>query len=395
LAESEIEQDAQEAAAMETEPSPPAYMRTPRWVWVWALPLVIILLLYMARKILPPFILAGVLAYIFSMVVDRIENRLRWPRWVIVTLLYAAVLGTIGVGLYFGAEALYRQTRDFIVQGPNIVERGLQQVLGNATYTFGGTVVNAHFLAERINEAITGFFGSAGDAVHIAGEIITWILDTLLVIVVSFYLLLHGKKIGPYLLKFVPEGSRARTGYVAERIHAVLGAYLRGQLFLIVIMSIASFVVLQFIFHVPYALPLAIMTGFLEILPLAGPAIAAVIAAGVALSAHGAGEAIGVIIAYTILREVEDQLVMPIVVGKAVELHPVATIFAVLAGGAIAGVMGMLLAVPVAAAIKVILDFLYPTTPEKALAQARPGMRKAEKEAEARGEEAAPVGARD
>ena len=96
MAESEIEQDAQEAASMETEAPTPG-MRTPRWVWVWALPLVVILLLYMARKVLGPFILAGVLAYIFSMVVDQIQDRLRWPRWVIVTLLYVAVLGTVSV----------------------------------------------------------------------------------------------------------------------------------------------------------------------------------------------------------------------------------------------------------------------------------------------------------
>ena len=89
------------------------------------------------------------------------------------------------------------------------------------------------------------------------------------------------------------------------------------------------------------------------------------------------------------LREVEDQVVMPFVVGRAVELHPVVTIFAVLAGGTIAGPIGMLLAVPAAAAVKVILDFLYPTDPDQALAQALPGIELAEQESAARGEEPA------
>ncbi|HET7077143.1 MAG TPA: AI-2E family transporter [Chloroflexia bacterium] len=79
----------------------------------------------------------------------------------------------------------------------------------------------------------------------------------------------------------------------------------------------------------------------------------------------------------------EDNLVMPFVVGRAVEISPVVTIFAVLAGGAIAGILGMLLAVPAAAAIKVLLDFLYPTATDTALAQARPGLKKAAREAEA------------
>jgi predicted PurR-regulated permease PerM len=155
-------------------------------------------------------------------------------------------------------------------------------------------------------------------------------------------------------------------------------------------MSVVSFIVLQFVFNVPYAIPLAILTGFLEILPLIGPAIATVLAAGVALAAHGTGAAIGVIIAYFVLRELEDNLVMPFVVGRAVELHPLVTIFAVLAGGQVAGIIGMLLAVPVTAAIKVILDFLYPSDSTHAMAQAQRGMDVAEKEAEQRGEE--PVG---
>jgi predicted PurR-regulated permease PerM len=357
------------------------------------LPLVIILLLYMARRILGPFIIAWVIAYIFSMVIDNFQERLRWPRALIVALLYVLVLGALGIGLYFGAETLFRQTREFIAGGPNILERGLQQILGGAHYEFGGQVLDAHTIAQQVNVGLSAYFGNGGGALHFAGILVEVILDTLLVIIVSFYLLLSWRQIGSYLLKFVPEGSRARTGYVLGRIHVALGAYLRGQLLLIVIMSAVSFLVLQFIFQVPYALPLGIMTGFLEILPLIGPAIAAVIAAGVALSAQGAGAAIGVIAAYFILRQLEDQVVMPIVVGRAVELHPVVTIFAVLAGGTIAGVLGMLLAVPVAAAIKVILDFLYPSDPDEALAQAQPGMKKAQKEADARGEEPAKAGA--
>jgi predicted PurR-regulated permease PerM len=390
MADSELRQDAVTARSIDpAAPVAPA-PRTPRWIWAWFLPLLLLLLLYMARAVLGPFIIAGVLAYIFSMVVDVLQERLRWPRALIVTLLYALTLGVIGVGLYFGSEALFQQTRDFLRRGPNILEQGLQQIMGGSNYTYGGLTLDAHSLAQRINEGVSAYFGSGGDAIHLAGVIVGRLLDSLLVIVVSFYLMLDGKRLGSYLLKYVPAGSRVRTGYVAGRIHTVLGAYLRGQLLLIALMSAVSFVVLQFVFNVPYALPLGILTGFLEILPLLGPGIAATLAAGVALSAHGAGSAIGVLVAYLVLRELEDQIVMPFVVGRAVELHPVVTIFAVLAGGAMFGALGMLLAVPATAALKVILDFLYPTDPDEALAQARPGMKRAAQEAEARDEEPTP-----
>src|SRR5262249_49109900 len=148
------------------------------------------------------------------------------------------------------------------------------------------------------------------------------LLDTLLVVIVSFYLLVAGPRFGSYMLKFVPAQSRQNTGYVAGRVHKVLGAYLRGQLILIGLMSLVSFIVLQFIFNVPYAIPLAIVTGVLEIIPLIGPVIAGALAASVALAAHGPGAAVGVIIAYFILRELEDNFVVPMVVGRSVEIHP-------------------------------------------------------------------------
>jgi predicted PurR-regulated permease PerM len=357
-------------------------------VWAWALLLLALAFFYITRTILSPFIIASVLAYIFSMVIDRVQQRMGWPRVLIVSLFYLLVLGTLGIALYFGSEELYRQSREFVSREPNVIEAGLKQILGGNTYEFGGQTWDAHLLAERITAGISDYLsnGGTGDAVHFASMIVTRLLDTLLVIIVSFYLLLGGHRFGSYLLKFVPAQSRERTGYVAGRVHTVLGAYLRGQLFLIGLMSLVSFLVLQFVFNLPYALPLGIVTGLLEIIPLVGPVIAGALAASVALATHGPGAAIGVIIAYFILRELEDNFVVPMVVGKVVEIHPVVTIFAVLAGGAAAGVLGMILAVPVAAAIKVLLDFLYPADLTTAMKQANRGLEAAQKEAEAEDE---------
>jgi predicted PurR-regulated permease PerM len=257
--------------------------------------------------------------------------------------------------------------------------------MGNSSYSFGGQTWDAHRLAEQLTVTLGAYLdnGAGSDALHLARIVGGRLLDSLVVLIVSFYLLVSGKRLGAALLRFVPADSRAQTGYMAGRIHTMLGAYLRGQLLLIVLISGVSFVLLQFIFHVPYALPMAILIGFLEILPLVGPAIATVLAAGVALAVHGPGAAAAVALAYVAMRELEDNLVMPFVVGRAVEISPVVTIFAVLAGGAIAGILGMLLAVPAAVAIKVLLDFLYPTATDTALAQARPGLKKAAREAEA------------
>ena len=360
----------------------PVTIRTPRWIWAWILPVVIIGMLIMARSVLGPFVIAAIFAYLFSPIIDNLQERLHWPRGLVVGLFYVVVLGAIGLGIYFGAEALVKQTQALAKEGPNILQNALVQFMGTNPSSSAGKSFTPAEIAKRVNDGLATYFQS-GEALHIISEIVVRLLDTLLVIVVSLYLLLDGKRLGAYLLKFVPAESRSQTGYVAGRIHAVLGIYLRGQLLLIGIMSVVSYLVLQFIFNVPYAIPLAIMTGVLEILPLIGPAVAAGVVALVALSAHGVGAAIGIIIVYTILRQLEDQLVMPFVVGKAVHLHPVVTIFAVLAGGAMVGILGMLLAIPAAAAINIILDYLYPTNPDVALAHAMPGMKKAEMETDA------------
>jgi predicted PurR-regulated permease PerM len=102
------------------------------------------------------------------------------------------------------------------------------------------------------------------------------------------------------------------------------------------------------------------LTGVLEVIPLIGPIAAATIACTIGFVHGGANEALALAITYLVLRQLEDQLVMPLIVGRAVHVHPLVTIFAVLSGEKIAGVLGMILAVPVAAAAKVVLDYAYP-----------------------------------
>jgi predicted PurR-regulated permease PerM len=120
------------------------------------------------------------------------------------------------------------------------------------------------------------------------------------------------------------------------------------------------YVALGPVLHLPYALGIAIVTGVLEIIPLIGPLIATAIAGIDAFARGGPELAAIVVILYFVIRQVEDQVVMPIVIGRAVHLHPVVTIFAVLVGLSVYGVLGGLLGVPIAAAVNVVFRELYP-----------------------------------
>ena len=125
-------------------------------------------------------------------------------------------------------------------------------------------------------------------------------------------------------------------------------------------MAAVLYVILGPIIHVPYALALSMLSGVLEIIPLVGPVIAAALAGTVAFATRGTDTTIIVLVVYLVVRQIEDQIVMPLVIGRAVHLHPVVTIFAVLVGLSAWGVLGGLLAVPVAAALNVTLHELYP-----------------------------------
>src|SRR5262249_865643 len=217
----------------------------------------------------------------------------------------------------------------------------------------------------RIDVAIRDEIGSPNQAIQAIPVGFELTLDLLLVVLGLVYMLIDGGRFWHWVLRFVPPEHRAHVDYVSIQIHHVLGRYLRGQLFLIVLMSTVTFIVLETIFHLPYALWIGILTGFLEIIPLIGPITAGAVACLVGFERGGGNEAAALAFTYLILRQAEDQLIMPMVVGRAVHVHPLVTIFAVLTGEKVAGVLGMILAVPIAAAIKVVLDYAYPPQPEE------------------------------
>jgi predicted PurR-regulated permease PerM len=330
----------------------------------WVVPaLLLTLILYLARSVLTPFVIAAVLAYVFSPVVDEIEERSRLPRVAVVAVIYIVLITALVVGIWLLETRLVREIRALSEAGPNLLDRAFVSLLGSDTFQFFGQQVDAHLLAVWTDDRLSDMVDNPTDALHVAERAFDTLLKTFLTLLALFYLLLDGRRIGAYGSRFVPPERRAEVERVGEHVHLVLGRYVRGQLLLIGIMSTATYLVLTFIFHLPFALPIAILTGILEVIPLLGPVAAGAVAATIGLVHGGIGTMIWIIVAYTVLRQVEDQVIMPIVVGRAVELHPLVTIFAVLVGAATAGVLGALLAVPAAAALRVLLDYFYARPP--------------------------------
>jgi predicted PurR-regulated permease PerM len=333
---------------------------------------VVLAVLWLARDVVGPFIVAALLAYAFSPVVSAIQTRTRLPRIVVIAAGYIVVLGAIAVLAFLAAERAGAELRELSSGGPDVIETALRKVVGDKLVIAGQTVP-VRDLAVQIRSSLLGLVRTPADAMQMAEQAVGLALQTILCLIVTFYFLLDGRRFGEFALRFLERPQRARALQIASRIHVVLGRWLRGQLLLIALVAVVLYVILGPILHVPYALALAILSGFLEMIPLVGPIIAAGVAGTVAFATRGTDVAIAVLVVYFILRQVEDQIVMPVVIGRAVHLHPVVTIFAVLVGLSAFGVLGGLLGVPVAGALNVTLHELYPDEMARAEAgQARP-----------------------
>jgi predicted PurR-regulated permease PerM len=330
-----------------------------RGPFVWLL-VAAVVVLWLARDVLGPFIVAAVVAYAFSPLVGVGQRRTGWRRVVVVGIGYAIAVAIIALVAYLLAGRIARELSLLATSGPDSLATLLRSVVGSDTIDIGGQHIAVADVAREIQARISGLISSPGDAVHLASQVGQIGLETILALIVTFYFLVDGPMLRDRTILLLPVEHVARTTVLMDRIHEVLGKWLRGQAFLIVLVTAVVYVALGPILHLPYALGIAILTGILEIIPLIGPLIATAIAATDAFARGGGQLAAVVIVIYFVLRQVEDQIVMPVVIGRAVHLHPVITIFAVLVGLSVYGVLGGLLGVPVAAAINVVFRELYP-----------------------------------
>jgi predicted PurR-regulated permease PerM len=317
-------------------------------------------ILWLARGVLGPFIVAAVLAYAFSPLVTAAERGTSWPRIVVVAAGYVIGLAIVGVLIVLMAGRIAREIEMLTASGPDSLATILRQVVGGDAIDIGGQRIAVADISRELQARFAGLIASPGDAVHFAVTIGEVALQAILTLIVTFYLLIDGAMLRDRTIALLPDAHRDRTIDLLARIHVVLGKWLRGQLLLVALVAAVVYIALGPILHVPYALAIAILTGVLEIIPLVGPLIATAIAGTDAFAHGGASLAATVIVIYFVLRQVEDQVVMPVVIGRAVHLHPVITIFAVLVGLSIYGILGGLLGVPIAAALNVIFRELYP-----------------------------------
>lgn len=269
--------------------------------------------------------------------VESLE-RLRIPRILSVLVIYALVFGVFGVSLAGTIPTLITQSASFIRDLPTFIERVLPY------WNIDARALTAQIapISENIVRLTVGLFSN--------------IFTTLTVLVFTFYFLLERRQAEPLLTETMGDGAGQRVLNVLKEVESRLGAWVRGQLILMVLVGIFVYIGLTLL-KVEFALPLAIIAGLLEIVPTIGPIVSAVPAVFVAL-ATSPFLALSVVALYFIVQQLENNLMVPIVLSRSTGLSPIITIFALMVGARFAGVIGAVLAVPIVLVLQVVIGAL-------------------------------------
>ncbi len=279
-------------------------------------------------------------------------------RWLATTLVFVVFLVALAGFVAAAIPPLAQQAQDLIHQVPNY----LQQAQDHSSAI--GRLNDRFHLQQRITDAVKGSGGSALNEVVSAGTAVFGALaDSLIVIVLTVYFLVDMPRIRTTLYRLVPATRRPRAILIGDDVFAKVGAYVLGNMLISVITGVATFIWL-IVFGVPYPLMLAIFVAVLDLVPIVGSTIAGVVTAAVALTVS-LPVCLATIAFFIVFRLLEDYLLVPRIIGRAVKVPGLITVVAVLIGGELLGIIGALVAIPIAAALQLLTqEVLYPRLDE-------------------------------
>jgi len=309
-------------------------------------------LAYVLRDLILIFISGVVIASAVEPLIEWFTER-KLKRVLAVILIYVAIIALLLASFYFLFVPLLKETSVFLKSLPDYLAsaelwKPLQSIGINAGPTVQGISdkLSLGDFANRINHTVsdTGNIWSSFSAIF-GGA-----FGLILVLVISFYLAVQEKGIENFLKVAVPIRQRDYAVDLWNRAEKKIGLWMQGQIVLIVIIGVLVYLALSLL-QVENALLLAVLAGLLEIIPVFGPIIAAIPAVAIGTSDGGASLGLLVAGAYLVIQQFENHLIYPVVVKKVVGVSPIMVIIALIAGAKIAGFLGILLSVPVAAVI--------------------------------------------
>ena len=317
------------------------------------------ILVWLLGPVLAPFAAGALLAYLGDPLADRLEAR-RLPRTVAVVLVFAGIFLGLTLVVLLVLPVLERQIAALAAKLPEYLRWAQETVLPMLRETLG---IDETFDLQAIGAALKqhweeagGFLAAlVGSITRSSGVLVGWIANLLLIPVVTFYLLRDWDLLVARIRDLLPRRIEPVVSNLAAESDEVLGAFLRGQLLVMLGQGLIYSVGLWLV-GLDFALLIGMFAGLVSFVPYLG-AIVGVAAASLAayFQFQEIWQLLLVWLVFGVGQAVEGMLLTPMLVGDRIGLHPVAVIFAVLAGGQLFGFFGVLVALPVAAVIMVLL----------------------------------------
>jgi len=340
----------------------------PRWAQMVGIPLVVLVTLYLARAVghaLFVFLMATLLSLLLNPLVEGLR-RLRVPRALGATLVYLSFAAALVIVLIIAVPPLMRQARELVDRAPQWADEANRQAAALQTYLERRHIaVDLQALGDRSIEWLQSQgLKSAGTVLNVGFGIVGGLATFLMVLIISFYMLVDGRRITGYLARVLP-GSDADMHEYLRGMQVSFTRFVKGQSLLALSVGLAAGVGVWILgWDVvgiwpegsQYALLFGVWAGITEVIPYVGPWLGALPPVLLALF-HSPATALWVAFIFWLVQLLENHILVPNIMGTTVGVHPLAVIFALLAGAEVGGILGMLAVLPMLAMLKHTVDF--------------------------------------
>jgi predicted PurR-regulated permease PerM len=305
--------------------------------------------LYKVRSVVALVFISVFIAVALGRPVDFIE-RLGLKRWLAILTAYLAVLSAVVLLGLLVVPPIVSETNKFVKNVPGYVD-DLKKSKTVRDYD------KKYHVTEKLREGALKLPTKLGSAVGALQTVTVGVFSALVqlitVLVMAFFMLLDGKKGLNWAFEQLGPGRGQRYRRVADDVYRSVGGYVIGNLLISLIAGLSTWIVLS-ILGVPFAVPLAVLMAFLDLIPLVGATIAGILIGIVAAIHNFPGDLIFWAIFLIVYQQIENNVVQPAVYRKTVQLHPLVVIIAVLIGASLMGVLGALVAIPVAGGLQIL-----------------------------------------
>ncbi len=318
------------------------------------------LFVYLIGFIVLPFVIAGIIAYICTPLLDWLAGRTKLPRPLFAVLLFLLLVGSIGLIVALAGRHLVAETGSTVTDLQGTLDHLLHRAADGEPLRLFGRSIDLSETVRTIGDRIHDWLGRPDRLMLVAGFGFAAVIGTFLTVVLLCYFLVSGKSVARGVFWLVPPSRRALAAQIGRRLDPVLKRYFIGLFVIVIYAVIAAYIGLGVILGIDHAFLLALLTGILETIPIIGSTTAAVIAGLVSLhTATGLSSILAFALYAVLLRLSIDQIVAPLVLGSAANVHPVLIIFCFLTGAVLLGIPGVILAVPAALTVKATLATIY------------------------------------